>query len=318
MAITYLAVHQSIENLNIGKPVVTIGSFDGVHSGHKMLLRRVVDLARRNVCRSAVITFWPHPRMVLAGEKNAPLLLNTLDEKIALLQQTGVDDVVILPFDNALSQMSASDFIRNIVVGKLNAHYLVTGRDHRFGKGGRGDVHLLPSLISDCNIRTEVIDLKMLDKKIGSSAIRNALIHGDLQSANEMSGYEYIISGKVVVGDRLGRTIGFPTVNIETPEYKLIPKEGVYRVKVNTDAENSGTFTRLGMMYIGKRPVLKQQNAPRRVEVNIFDFDEQIYGREIAFALTHRIRDDINFDSLDRLAAQLKSDKENILKIDHK
>jgi riboflavin kinase/FMN adenylyltransferase len=280
-----------------------------------MLLRRVVDLAREHNCRSVAVTFWPHPRQVLDKDGNAPLLLNTRDEKIALLEQTGVDDVVVFPFDRTLSQMSASDFIRTVMIEKLNARYLVVGRDHRFGKDRDGNVYRLPTFVSGSDLRTEVVDLKMLDRKISSSAIREALLQGDLQKANEMSGYEYLISGKVVAGNRLGRTIGFPTANIETPDYKLLPEDGVYRVKVNVDNNRLDTFARLGMMYIGTRPVLKQRNASRRVEVNIFDFDEQIYGREIALALTHRVRDDINFENPEQLAARLKQDKENILKI---
>ncbi len=280
-----------------------------------MLLRRVVDLAREHDCRSVAVTFWPHPRQVLDKDGDAPLLLNTLDEKIALLEQTGIDDIVVVPFDRTLSQMPAADFIRTVVIEKLNARYLVVGRDHRFGKDRDGDVYRLPAFVSGSDLRTEVVDLKMLDRKISSSAIRKALLHGDLQKANEMSGYEYLISGKVVAGNRLGRTIGFPTANIETPGYKLLPKDGVYRVQVNADDSRFDTFARLGMMYIGTRPVLKQRNASRSVEVHIFDFDEQIYDRVVTLALTHRIRDDINFENPEQLAAQLSQDKENILNI---
>ncbi len=310
-----MAIYRNTDHPNIERSIVTVGSFDGVHCGHRMLLQRVIDMAREYGGRSVAVTFWPHPRQVLDLPGDAPLLLNSLEEKIALLTQTGVDDIVIFPFDRTLSQMSASDFIRDVVIGKLNAHRLVVGRDHRFGKNRSGDAEHLPEFISDGNLKTEVVDLKMLDQKISSSLIRKLLVNGDLQSANDTLGYEYVISGKVIPGNRLGRTIGFPTANIETPSYKLVPKEGVYRVKVNVENARFGTFDRLGMMYIGKRPVLKEQNATRHVEVNIFDFDEQIYGREVTFALTHRIRNDIDFENMSRLAEQLNRDKETILKI---
>jgi riboflavin kinase/FMN adenylyltransferase len=307
-----LAVYRDISGLNFERTAVTIGSFDGVHCGHRMLLRRVVGLAARHHLRSVVLTFWPHPRQVLDPEGDAPMLLNTLDEKISLLEQTGVDDVVVYPFDRTLAQMQAPDFIRDVVAGKLDAHYLVAGEDHRFGKDRSGNVQHLPGFAAHSKLQVEVVDLKMLDRKISSSAIRRALLSGDIPLANEMLGYGYLISGKVVAGNRLGRTIGYPTANIGTPGYKLLPREGVYRVKVKTGLNG---FDRLGMMYIGKRPVLKQNDATIHVEVNIFDFGQEIYGQEITLAVTHRIRDDIRFADLGQLSEQLYRDKQNILNI---
>lgn len=304
-----LAVYCDIRNLNFESTVVTIGSFDGVHCGHQILLRHMVDLARQRHFRSVVFTFWPHPRQILRQDSEAHLLLNTLDEKIVLLEQTGVDDIVIFPFSRVLSQMSASDFIKDVVVGKLDARYLVVGQDHHFGKNRGGDVQHLPELIAHHHLQVEVVDLKMLGEKISSSAIREALLCGDLSLANEMLGYEYFISGKVIAGNRLGRTIGFPTANIEISDFKAIPKEGVYRVKVQIEAEY------LGMLYIGKRPVLKQTDNTIHVEVHIFDFDRQIYGQEITLALTHRIRDEIKFKNVEQLTEQLRCDKQNIINI---
>jgi len=284
-----------------------------------MLLQRVVDMAVQYRLRSVVITFWPHPRQTLDSAGESPLLLNTLDERINLLEQTGIDDVVMFPFDTVLSQMPAFDFVRDIVIGKLNARYLVVGQDHHFGKGGSGNVQLLFKIAVHSDLQVEVVNLKMLDRKISSSSIREALLCGDLALTNEMLGYEYMISGKVIAGNRLGRTIGFPTANIETPGYKLLPKEGVYRVKIQVQSSKFkvqgsryNDFEHIGMMYIGKRPVLKQENAKVQVEVHIFDFDKDIYGQEIAMALTHRIRDDIQFDDLKQLAEQLHRDKQKI------
>jgi len=307
-----LAVYWNIEDLNFEKTVVTVGSFDGVHCGHKMLLRRMVDLATQHHLRSVVLTFWPHPRQVLNTEDEAPLLLNTLDEKIALLKQTGVDDVVVFSFDKILSQTSASDFVRSIIIEKFDARYLVVGQDHRFGKGRSGNVQQLLKFVSHSDLKMEVVNFEMLNWKISSSAIRKALLCGNLKLANEMLGYKYMISGKVIVGNRLGRTIGFPTANIETSENKLLPKEGVYSVNVKSKIETC-EFDRIGMMYIGKRPVLKQEEDTLHVEVNIFDFDQQIYGQEITLELTHRIRDEIKFENVKKLAEQLHNDKQKIL-----
>jgi len=275
----------------------------------------VVDLAEQHQLRSVALTFCPHPRQILAQKGEVPQLLNTLDEKIALLEQTGIDDVVVYPFDRVLAQMPASDFVRNVIIGKLNARYLVVGQDHHFGKGRDGNVQQLTEFASHSGLQVDVVDLKMHDRKISSSAIREALLCGDLTLANAMLGYEYIISGKVVAGNRLGRTIGFPTANIETPEHKLLPKDGVFRVQVKIQNPKSKIQNYPGMLYIGKRTVLKQEDASAQVEVHIFNFDGQIYGQEITIALTHRIRDDIRFGNVEQLAGQLHRDKEKILAI---
>ena len=307
-----VAVYRDIRDLNFEKTVVTVGSFDGVHSGHRALLQRVVNLAAQHHLRSVVLTFWPHPRLALDSADDTPLLLHTLDEKITLLEQTGVDDVAVFPFDKVLAQMPASGFVRDIIIGKLNARYLVAGQDHHFGKERSGNVQHLTEFASHNDLQIEVVDLKMFDRKISSSVIRKSLLCGDLALANAMLGYEYLISGKVIAGNRLGRTIGFPTANIETPGYKLLPKNGVYRVKVKI---GTGRFDRLGMMYIGKRTVLEQEDTMLHVEVHIFDFDGQIYGQEVAVALTHRIRDNVRFGNVGQLAEQLHRDKENIMAI---
>ena len=307
-----MAVYKDIETLHFDRTAVTVGSFDGVHCGHRMLLQRVTDIAAEHRLRSVALTFWPHPRQALHPDGETPPLLQTLDERISMLEQTGIDDIVVLPFDKALSQMSASGFIKKIIIGKLNARCLVAGQDHHFGKGRYGNVQHLLKFVAHTNLQVEVIDLKLLDRKISSSVIRKALLCGDLALANEMLGYEYMISGKVIDGNHLGRTIGFPTANIETSVYKLLPREGVYRVKVKT---GSTGFDRLGMMYIGKRPVLKQENAATHVEVHIFGFDRQIYGQEIALSLTHRIRDDIKFGNVEQLAEQLRRDQQMILSL---
>ena len=316
-----MAVYRDIRDINFERTAVTVGSFDGVHCGHQVLLRRVADLACQRHLRSVALTFCPHPRQALHPDGEAPLLLNTLHEKIVLLEQTGIDDIVIFPFDKALAQISASDFIRDIVIGKLDARCLVMGQDHHFGKDRSGDVPHLPELIAHHDLQVEIVDLKTLDRKVSSSAIREALLCGDLLLANKMLGYEYLISGKVIAGNRLGRTIGFPTANIETPDYKILPKEGVYRVKVRIENDPNPTgavlneVQHLGMMYIGKRPVLKQADDTVHVEIHIFDFDSRIYGQNVTVALTHRIRDDVKFENMEQLTKQLHRDKQDIVAI---
>jgi len=298
--------------MNFQKTIVAVGSFDGVHCGHGLLLHRMNELAKKNKLMSVVLTFWPHPRRILDMEGNAPLLLNTLEERITLIKQYGVENVEVLHFDTSLAKVSAVDFINEIVIKKLNAQRLIFGQDHHFGRERSGDAQNLPALAGKNNLQVDVVSLKMLDKKISSSAIRKSLLSGDLDFANEMLGYSYNISGKIITGNRLGRTIGFPTANVATPSYKLIPKEGVYRVKVKIGNSN---FEHTGMMYVGKRTVLKQEDSDVQVEVNIFDFDKQIYGQEITLALTHRIRDKMKFDDINLLSQQLQRDKEKVMNV---
>ena len=298
-----------MKNKDLQKTVVTVGSFDGIHRGHMVLLQRVADVAAQHNLKSMALTFWPHPRRVFEPKDKAPLMLNTPEEKKMLLQQTDVDEAQILPFDKYLSQMTACEFVMKVIKKKYNAQYLIAGKDHNFGKDAGGGMKNLIGINNYHGLQIEIVDLEMLDctVKFSSSAIREALLNGDLMLANKILGYEYIISGKVTSGNRIGRSIGFPTANIETPDYKLIPKEGVYSVNVKIGSE---TFYREGMMYIGKRPVLKQNEQKPLVEVHIFDFDQQIYGQEITAALTCRIRNEIQFENIDQLAEQLLRDKE--------
>jgi len=296
--------------LDFETTVVAVGNFDGVHCGHRLLIKRVAGLAQKHSIRPVILTMWPHPRQVINQHENRFQLLNTLDERINLLKQTGIDDVIVIPFDNDLAQMSPSDFVNKIIIGKLKARYLVAGQDHHFGKKRAGNMQHLSEIATQNNLKIEVVDLKKFDHKISSTAIREALLNGDLSYANQMLGYEYIISGKVISGNQLGRSIGFPTANIKTHDYKLLPKNGVYRVKINT---GNNEFNRLGMAYIGKRNVLNQKDATIHIEVNIFDFDQQIYDQDIAIALTHRIRDDMKFENIEQLAEQLRRDRQKVL-----
>jgi riboflavin kinase/FMN adenylyltransferase len=314
-----LAVFYNIDDLHVDAPVVTIGSFDGVHGGHRALLQQVVDLAYQNACRSVVLTFTTHPRMLLDASTPARWLLNTPEEKVALLSQYGIDDILILPFDHTMAQMSAPDFIRNIMVGKLKTKYWVIGEDHSFGKDKSGNAENISFLAKSFQIKVIKVNLKECEGvytengqpsfagKISSSAIRQLLLDGNLETANRMLGYDYPISGTVVAGNQLGRTIDFPTANIEPASSKLLPKEGVYSANIRLDGE---TFK--GMLYIGKQPVMKAHNEQSYIEVNIFDFDRNIYGRELQVSLSRRIRGNIAFDNMEQLKAQLQQDKKTV------
>ncbi len=265
-------------------------------------------MARQQKMRSVVLTFWPHPRQVLDGE-SAPLLLNTLEEKLTLISQAGIDDIIVHPFDQTLAQMSADEFVSEILAKQLKASHCVLGEDHHFGNNRDGNSHH-PSIFTNNHIQVEIINLKKINQKISSSSIRKLVAEGDIEQANRLLCYEYIISGKVVDGNRLGRTIGFPTANIEIPAYKLLPKDGAYRVKLKIRNQSY-----LGMLYIGNRPVLKEQEKVRRAEVHIFDFEDEIYGEELKVALTHRLRDDVPFDNIGQLKEQLYKDKQAALSI---
>jgi riboflavin kinase/FMN adenylyltransferase len=294
----------------MGTPVVTVGSFDGVHCGHRMLLQRVMARANENHCRSLVVTFRQHPRMTLATATSAPWLLNTTDEKINLLTQAGIDDVLLLRFDRELAQMTAASFIGRIISEKLKARCWVMGKDHSFGKDRSGNAGNLASLAAALSLQTEVVELKRMEHKISSSFIRKSLWEGNLETANRMLGYHYMISGEVVKGNRLGHTIGFPTANIVPDPDKLLPGNGVYRVNVLT-----GDTAAQGMLYIGRRTMLNEDDAQRHVEVHIFDFDRNIYGQRLQVSLTHRIRGDLRFENIGQLQQQLHRDKQAILQI---
>jgi riboflavin kinase/FMN adenylyltransferase len=284
-----------------------------------VLLQQVVDLAHQNACRSVVLTFATHPRMLLDVSTPARWLLNTPEEKVEFLSQCGIDDVVMLPFDHEMAQMSATDFVRNIMVEKLHTQYWVVGEDHSFGKDKSGNAENISSLTKSFQIEIVKVNLKECEcesggneqksfaGKISSSAIRQLLLEGNLEPANRMLGYPYPISGTVVSGNQLGRTIGFPTANIEPAPFKLLPKDGVYAVKIRLGDENLA-----GMMYIGKRPVLKKQEQEPHIEAHIFDFDRDIYGQHLHLSITHRIRDDMAFDNMEQLQTQLKHDKRTV------
>lgn len=303
-----MKVYNNLDEFSgVSNPVVTIGIFDGVHIGHRKLLKRILDSAREINGEAVLLSFFPHPRVILQPELGDLRLINTLDEKISLLQNIGIQHVIIHPFDVEFSNISSEDFVRNILVKKLKVKRLVIGYDHRFGKDRSGSFELLQSDGILYGFEVEEIPAQDIQHiNISSSKIRQALKDGDINRANEFLGYEYFIRGTVVSGDQIGRMIHFPTANIYIEEkYKLIPSEGVYAVKVNV---RNQWFS--GMLNIGHRPTLPGKEFS--IEVHILDFNEEIYGESIQVNLIRRIRDEIKFEDLIALKEQLLKDKETI------
>jgi len=284
--------------------VVTIGTFDGVHIGHRKILERIIHSALELNCESIVLTFFPHPRMVLQ-ESSEVKLLNTIDEKIALLENIGIDNLIIHPFDKEFSRLSAEEFVKNILVDQFNIQKIIIGHDHRFGRNRTADINDLIEFGKEYGFEVEQISAQEIDEiAVSSTKIRNAILDGNIALANNYLGYPYFFSGEVVKGKQLGRTIGFPTANIHIKEdYKLIPKNGVYVVK---SKQNNQTI--FGMMNIGTRPTVNGEN--QTIEVHFFDFDEDIYNQIIGVEILEFIRDEYKFESLDALKNQIQKDKE--------
>lgn len=289
------------------KTIVTIGTFDGIHIGHKKILKNLITTAREEGKKSVLLTFFPHPRMVLQKDKTI-LLLNTLDEKSVLLEKMGLDFLIIHPFSKEFSRLTALEFVRDILVNKLNTSRLIIGYDHHFGKNREGNIHQLKeySLLYDFKIE-EIPAQDIDDVSVSSTKIRKALKEGNLKTANNYLGYYYMLSGTVVNGKKLGGTIGFPTANIEIKEpYKLIPSTGVYiiRTRINSDLYN-------GIMNIGFNPTVLGKH--QTIEAHLFDFNENIYGEKIKIEFLYFLREEQKFKSVEELVTQLNIDKENAI-----
>lgn len=287
--------------------IVTIGTFDGVHIGHQEIIEKIIEDAQNSDYESLILTFFPHPRMVLAHELGVKLL-NTINEKIELLEKIGLSNLIIHPFDEIFSQLSAEEFVAKILVEKLKIKKIILGHDHRFGKDRSASIDDLIIFGKKYNFEVEQISAQKIDQvAISSTKIRTALLEGNIVLANQYLGYQYSFSGKVVKGKQLGRTIGFPTANIQIDEaYKLIPKNGVYIVKSSIDEK-----IHFGMMNIGNRPTVDGKN--QTIEVYFFDFDKDIYYTSISVTILDRIRDEKKFDSLEDLKKQIEKDKQSVI-----
>ncbi len=285
------------------KTIVTIGTFDGVHLGHAAILKKLTQNTENETFVSTVLTFFPHPRMVLQGKSDLKLL-NTINEKIELLEKIGIDNLIIHPFDEKFAELNAEAFVSTILVDHLRVQKIIIGYDHRFGKNRTANIDDLISFGAQYDFEVEQISAQEIDEiSISSTKIRTALEEGDIQLANEYLGYSYFLSGTVVKGKQLGRTIGFPTANISLEEnYKLVPQNGVYVVQAEIDGK-----TIYGMMNIGFNPTV--QGKQKTIEVHFFDFEADIYNRKIQVAILQRIRSEKKFESIELLTKQLDEDR---------
>lgn len=303
-----------IEDFSVFQPpaysVVTSGTFDGVHYGHQKILRKVVRTAREKEGKSVVITFWPHPRFVLRKGHEALKLLSTFEEKAHLLHQNGIDFLVKIPFTRAFAELSSEQFIQQVLVEKINTKKLVIGYDHRFGKNREGGFDYLKEHSLKYGFEVEEIPRQDIEHVgVSSTKIRAAITNGRIHEATEFLGRPYSISGFVMDGDRIGRSIGFPTANIDVPEpYKLIPADGAYAVLIDYQGRSYQ-----GMLNIGQRPTVSGEE--RRIEVNIFDFSDEIYNERLTLHFIKLLRREQKFGSIDELKAQLNRDRQSAFEI---
>jgi riboflavin kinase/FMN adenylyltransferase len=306
-----MKVYHSIEEFKrIPFAVVTIGTFDGVHAGHQKIISRLTEIAKANNGETVVLTFFPHPRMVLQPDDNNLKMITTMDEKIELLRKAGIHHLIIQSFSKEFSRISATEFVRDILVNKIGTKVLVIGYDHHFGRNREGSYKNLEELAPVYNFQLEEItEQDVNDVAVSSTKIRTALLEGDIQTANALLGHDFSMTGEIIEGERMGRKLGFPTANISIPEkYKLIPSHGIYAVMVSLDGE-----LQKGMLYIGKRPVFN--GTMQSIEVNIFEFNREVYGKRITVFFKAFIRGDQHFENTGLLIEKMNEDKINATKI---
>ncbi|MFZ0283079.1 MAG: bifunctional riboflavin kinase/FAD synthetase [Bacteroidales bacterium] len=307
-----MTVHQGYEGLKFNNPVVTLGTFDGVHRGHRELLQALVSAANRSGGESVVVTFSPHPRLVLSENPEELSFLTTIEERERLLKETGIGHLIIVKFNEHLVNMGACEFIKKVLVDKIAIKHLIVGYDHHFGRGRAGDFNTISRCAMKYGFTVEQVkEVSANQGTISSTSIRVALLNGRLDEANRYLGYSYSLTGTVIQGRRIGRIIGFPTANImPSDRYKLLPGNGVYAVEVDLD----GNMLK-GMLSIGSNPTINPDPRLRSVEVNIFGFDGDLYGRVITVVFRFRLRDEIRFKTLSRLSRQMELDREQALKL---
>lgn len=292
---------------NSNHTVLTIGTFDGVHIGHQKIIKRLVEVSKIKNLTPSLLTFFPHPRMVL--QKDADIkLINTIDEKKDILKQFGISNLVIKEFTKEFSRLTAEDFVKNILVENLKAKHIIIGYDHHFGRNRNANIDDLKQFGKDFNFEVEEISKQDInDVAVSSTKIRAALQEGDIKTANTYLGYNFMLTGKVIDGKKLGKTINYPTANLYIEEtYKLIPKHGVYIVKSTID--DTEVF---GMMNIGYNPTVNGKH--QTIETHFFDFNENLYGKNLKIELLQRLRDEQKFSSVEELQSQLHIDKKNAL-----
>jgi riboflavin kinase / FMN adenylyltransferase len=333
--LSVMKVYRNIEQIPpFRNAVITIGTFDGVHEGHRKIIAHLKQEAETINGETVIITFHPHPRKVVSSQILGIRLINTLAEKIELLAEAGIDHLVVIPFTEVFANQSAEDYIQNFLIENFHPHTIITGYDHRFGKDRLGDYRLLEKMAPVYNYVLKEIPKHVLDEvAISSTNIREAIIHSDIQTANRLLGYEFFFEGIVVDGDKLGRTLGYPTANLKmTDDEKIVLGNGIYAVyielasrhwqeaseeNISQDASHSPFTTHhsllKGMMSIGFRPTF--DGKKKVIEVNIFDFDKEIYGSTIRIYVKKYLRPEIKFNNLDELVKQIDQDKVESLKV---
>lgn len=308
-----MQIHLDIEKLPVFRnAIITIGTFDGVHMGHRQIIDKLKAEAKANNGETVIITFHPHPRKVVSSAILGIRLINTMEEKIELLESHGIDHLVVVPFTDAFANQPADEYINNFLIDKFHPHTIIIGYDHRFGRDRQGDYRLLEKLSAVYNFNLKEIPKHILENiSISSTNIREAILHSDIATANRLLGYDFFFSGEVVHGDKLGRKLGYPTANLKIHhEEKLIPGNGIYAVYVRL---HDSIELLKGMMSIGFRPTV--DGKKRVAEVNIFDFDKEIYGHTLRVYVKKYLREEVKFDGLDSLVKQMDQDKINSLKI---
>jgi len=297
-------VHQGIDNYNDKEhsSIVTIGTFDGVHIGHQKIIETLNAIKNDEGEKSMILTFFPHPRMIL-DHRNDIKMLNTMEEKIQLLEKYGLNELIVEPFTPEFSRLSALDFVRNILVNKLNLKKLVIGYDHQFGKNREGNFEQLVEYGELYHFSVQKISAQEIENvSVSSTKIRKAIESGDIETANSYLGYAYLLTGEIVKGKGIGRKINFPTINLDIKEdYKLVPKKGVYIVKANFEQSI------YGIMNIGFRPTVG--GSGQTIEIHLLDFHGDLYGEKIQIAVLKRLRDEQKFKSVEQLSAQISKDE---------
>jgi len=304
-------IYNSIEAFSkVKNAVITTGTFDGVHKGHRVIINQLKAIADKIDGETVLLTFFPHPRMVLYPDDNDLRLIDTIEERKELLAEAGVDHLIIHPFSKEFSRITSLDFVRNILVNQLGVHTLVIGYDHHFGRNREGSFEHLKEFAPLYGFEVEEISAQEVQQvNVSSTKVRTSLALGEINAANQFLGHPYAMSGVVVHGDKLGREIGFPTANIDIKEwYKLIPVNGVYAVKIVVDEVSF-----IGMLNIGNRPTIKGKD--KTIEVNIFNFNTDIYNKTIKIEFYDRIRDEQKFENLNALKQQLQFDKERAIQV---
>lgn len=307
-----MIIHHDISQFKARNPVVTIGTFDGVHRGHRKVLDQLKSIAHEVGGESVIFTFYPHPRLVVSGNENNLRLLTTLEEKTEQLRLAGIDHLVVYPFSPEFAALTYREFIEQVLVGQMQLHTLVMGHDHRLGRNREGSYENIVALSEKLGFGVQKIDVLVMDDvHISSSKIRQALQDGNIEKVNNYLGYRFTIHGTVAVGNQIGRSIGFPTANIEASDpWKIIPAEGVYAVNARVKGQ-----VYKAMLNIGHRPTINANADHRTIEAHLFDFHDDIYQQEVTLEFFHRVRDEQKFASLEQLKAQLELDKRLVLKL---